>query len=292
MQVNPRRIASVTGAVRWAAAAALLCAPALALGQDEEDALDDILNDPSSSEESAREEREAVERGDLDDRPGVKSEDVQLPDEREQRRRIIKTLQKKNFLKIGRYEVAPHIGFVTNDPFINRYMVGSAFAYHVTEIFAIEAVGSFSPDFGQGDWKPITTQLVEENKVSPDISKIIYYGNVNFQFSPIYGKIAVSGAKIINFDVFGSFGTGLVNTNDDLLALQAEDDPDAQATEVQYHPTTNFGGGFRVIFSKSLAARLEGRSMVYIETIDSTTLEMKNNFMLLGSVSFFFPGME
>jgi outer membrane beta-barrel protein len=262
-------------------------------GEEDDEALDDILNDGSGTQ-TAKEERQDVEAEDTDDRPGVTSDSTALPEERT--RRVIKTLQRKTFLKIGRYEASPHVGFVTNDPFINRYMVGAAFAYHPTEIFAIEAIGSFSPDFGRGDWKAITEQLVDENKVSPDISKIQWYGNINFQFSPIYGKVAVSDRRIINFDVFGSFGTGVVSTRDDLEALQACGDegcdPDALATELQYHPTTNFGAGIRVIFSENLAARLEGRSLTYIETISSTTLEMKNNFMLLASASFFFPGME
>lgn len=224
--------------------------------------------------------------------PDDSSSSTSLPSEEERTRRIIKTLQRKTFLKIGRYEAAPHVGFVTNDPFINRYLLGASFAYHVTEVFAIEAMGSFSPDFGEGDYKAVTQQLIHENRVSPDISKINYYGNVNFQFSPIYGKVAVTGGRIVNFDIFGAFGTGIVHTTDDLEALQCPGDPLCEATKAQIHPTTNFGGGVRVIFNENLAFRLEGRSLVYIETIASTTLEMKNNFMMLASMSFFFPGLE
>lgn len=254
-----------------------------ALAQD-----DDLFG----GEGTVRDERQDVLSGDFDDRIGSDgSAELELPEER-QRRRIIKALPRKRFLKIGRWEAAPHIGFVTNDPFINRYMLGAGISHHLTEVFAIELLGSFSPDFGTGDWKPITHQLVEENQVSPDISKILFYGNLNFQFSPIYGKVAVMGRTIVNFDVFGSFGTGLVYTKDDLEALQATDDPDAVATQTQYHPTTNFGAGFRILLNPNIAVRLEGRSMVYIETVKSTTLEMKNNFLLLGSVAFFFPGME
>ena len=258
--------------------------------EDEDDALRDILGE--STDESAKDEQAEVRSGDMDDRIGVKSESILLPEDEVAKRRLIKILQRKNFLKIGRYELAPHVGFVTNDPFINRYLIGAGFAYHITEILAVEAVGTFSPDFGEGDWKPITDQLVNYNKVSPDISKIIYYGNINFQFSPIYGKIAILGSNIIIFDIFGVFGTGFVHTDDDLKALQKEDEPSALATEVQKHPTTNFGGGFRVILNKNFAARLEGRSMIYIETIDSTTLEMKQNFLLQLSASFFFPALD
>ncbi len=231
-------------------------------------------------------------RAQEDSSTGTSSSASEPEDEEERRRRIIKTLQRKNFMKIGRFEASPTVGFVTNDPFIKRYLLGASVSYHLTEVFAIEGVGIWSPDFGDQDRKIITDQLINENKVSPDISKIEGFGNFNFVFSPIYGKIAVSDRKIINFDVFGSFGTGVVKTNDDLEALNAEDDEAALATEHQTHVTTNFGGGFRVIFSKNFAARLEGRSMVYVETIGSETLEMKNNFMLFGSASFFFPGME
>jgi len=252
-----------------------------AFAQDDPDDGDNPLDTPT---ESSKDEHTDLATGSDTAKP-----DLGTPDEKGHR--TIKTLQHKTFLKLGRYEASPHIGFVTNDPFINRYLIGAAFAYHVTEIFAIEAVGTFSPDFGHGDWKGITHQLVEQNRVSPDISKILYFGNLNFQFSPIYGKVAV-GRKIINFDIFGTFGTGVVSTKDDLDALQCPQDQSCIDTESQIHPTTNFGGGFRVIFNRNLAARLEGRSMIYIETIDSTTLEMKNNFMLLGSVSIFFPNME
>ncbi len=259
-------------------------------GDEEEDVLQEILSEGKTA--SAEDERRAVREGDIDDRVGVTSEALLAPGEDSRDKKVIKILQQKSFMKIGRYELAPHAGFVTNDPFIQRYMVGASFGYHLTELFAIEARFTFSPDFGNADWKPITHQLVEENKVSPDISKIVYFGNINLQYTPMYGKIAVLGNKIINFDIFGTFGTGFVHTADDLEALQAEDEPGAQVTEVQNHPTTNIGGGFRVNFSKNFAARLEGRSMIYIETINSTTLEMKNNFMLMGSVSFFFPGMD
>lgn len=259
-----------------------------AFAQDESDALEEILSEDDNA--SVAEERAAVEAGRIDDRPGVSADAVALPGEA--KKRTIKTLQKKTFLKIGRGEFSPHLGFVTNDPFINRYLAGFSFAYHATEVFAIEFDGSYSPTFGEADYKPVTDQLLNENQVSPDISRLMLYANLNFQYSPIYGKVAVGGRTIVNFDIFGSFGTGIVNTEDDLEALDATDEPSAQATARQNHPTTNFGGGFRIIFSDAVAFRLEGRSLLYIETLDSATLEMKQPFMLLGSLSIFFPGTE
>jgi outer membrane beta-barrel protein len=259
---------------------------------DDDDFLDDILGEGTG--DSVRDEQDAIRSGDMDDRVGVNSGDV-LALEEDGGKTIIKVLERKDFLKLGRFEALPTVGFVTNDPFLNRYIVGAGLGYHITEIFAIEANFGYSPDLGDVDWKPLTHQLVEKNHVSPDISKLTLFGNGNFQFSPIYGKVAVNGRNIIRFDLFGSFGMGFTQTQDDLEALGVADDDDntrATDTEVEIHATTNFGGGARVILSDNVAVRIDARSLVYIETVNSTTLEMKNNFILSGAVSFFFPGMD
>ena len=151
----------------------------------------------------------------------------------------------------------------------------------------------FSPDLGDADYKSVTTQLIDENNVSPDISKLTLFGSATFLFSPIYGKVAVVGREIINLDIFGAFGMGVVRTGESLEALDTEEgDARASATLYQTHPTTNFGGGARIIFGENLAFRLDGRSMVYIETVNATQLEMKNNFLLQGSMSVFFPRIK
>jgi len=259
-------------------------------GEEEEsldDFLDDLLNE-DDTEQTVKEEQEEV----IEEEAPITEEtsDVVLPGEAAERR-IIKTLQRKNFLKLGRVEWTTGPAFVGNDPFLNRYIVGSGLAYHLTEIFAMELNLGFSPDLGEADWKPLTDQLVNNNHVSPDISKLTYFGNATFAFSPIYGKAAVLGRNIINFDIFGAFGMGATRTVDDLEALQKVGDPVAEATQYQVHPTTNFGGGLRIIFNESTAVRIEGRSLIYIETVDSTTLEMKNNFIVQTGLSLFFPRM-
>jgi outer membrane beta-barrel protein len=254
---------------------------------DDDDFLDDILNEDLSGEEESTiaEEREEIAQE-------AEDEARDAPPPAPTKKRIIKTLQKKTFLKIGRHEGAVGLGLVTNDPFINRYLINGSYTYHVTEIFGIELMGNFSPDLGEADWKAITKQIITENQVTPDISKLQYLGAMSFTFSPIYGKVAVMGRNIVNFDIYANFGTGFVNTRDDLEALQKPDAPIAINTETQFHPTLNFGGGIRMIFNPSFALRVDGRGMSFIEVLESTTLEMKNNMMVTVSAAFFFPGME
>lgn len=252
---------------------------AVAQDEDEED------------EDSVKAEREAVKSG--------KVESAKKAEEPKRKRKVIKTIQPKTFMKLHRYEIGPSLGFVANDPFLNRYIIGAVFDYHVTEIFAVEATAAYSPILGQGgcedpDWKPLSCQLLEKNSVSPDISRLTAHGSVGLQFAPIYGKVA-AGNNIIAFDIYGTVGLGITATEDDIVALQAEDEPPdgpAHRTASQVHPTTVMGGGARVAFSETVALRAEVKSMTYIETVKSTTLEMKNNLIVQTNVSFFFPGMK
>ncbi|MSQ03363.1 MAG: outer membrane beta-barrel domain-containing protein [Myxococcales bacterium] len=251
----------------------------LAVAQDDDD----------DDEDSVKAQKDAVRSGKATEkRPEPK-----------RRRKVIKTIQPKTFVKLHRYEIGPSVGFVANDPFLNRYILGAVFDYHATEIFAIELQGAYAPILGQGgcddpDWKPLSCQLLTKNSVSPDISRLTAHGNVGLQFAPIYGKVA-SGRDIIAFDIYGTVGLGITATEDDLIALQADDEvPDGPAHRTQYqvHPTTIMGGGARVAFSESVGVRFEVKSMTYIEVVKSTTLEMKNNLIVQANVSFFFPGMK
>jgi len=245
---------------------------------------DDEATDDDDPEDSVKAEKAAVKAG-----------EKQVTEEKV-KKKVIKTIQPKTFMKLHRYEVGPSIGFVANDPFLNRYIFGGVFDYHVTEIFAIEAQVGYAPILGDGgcddpDWKPLSCQLLEKNSVSPDISRLTAHGSLGLQFAPIYGKTAV-GDKIIAFDIYGTFGAGFTNTVDDLVALQAVGVEEAELTEDQIHPTTTIGGGARIAFSELMALRTEVKSMTYIEVVKSETLEMKNNLVVQANVSFFFPGMK
>lgn len=250
-----------------------------AMAQSEFD-LDDFGTDPATPEPTIAEEKSALLEEDPD---GVELENW----EKNAKKRVIKTLQRKNNLKISRTELGVGGGFVTNDPFINRYIVRLDATYHFTEITAFQVEGGFSPNLGEGDWKPITKQIITNNRVTPDISKLQFYGNATVQFSPIYGKVAVPGNKIINFDIYGLFGTGIAQSADDLTALQCVGEQPCEDTKNEVHPTLNFGGGVRVLVSKNLAFRVEGRGLSYIEVLEGVNLEMKNNIILQASVSYF-----
>ena len=276
----------------------LLCVSLLSFSSSAfaQDDLDDILGE--TSEPSAEEERTDID----EDTSALLLED-------ETTKQIIKTLQRKTFLKLKRWELSPHAAAVINDPFLKRRIIGTGVAYNLTEIFAIEAMLDYGLDLGESDLSTLTKQIKDDNNVAPDISRVLAFGDVSFVYSPIYGKAAVLGRQIVNFDVYGKFGMGIAQTKDDGTVsgiLDGSDNicPDISTlnsnseqalfcqTQIQWHPTSSFGGGFRVIFNDSFAVRLEGRSLTYIETVNSTMLEMKNLFLVQGSASFFLPSIK
>jgi len=65
--------------------------------EDSDDDFDDLFGDPD--DESVEDEQEAVRSGDIDDRVGVVSEDI-LKAKSLKKIRLIKTIQRKNFLKL------------------------------------------------------------------------------------------------------------------------------------------------------------------------------------------------
>ena len=81
-------------------------------------------------------------------------------------------------------------------------------------------------------------------------------------------------------------GFGVVQTIDDLSALQAENDPRAQSTQVQYHPLSVWSMYSSINFEKwGLIVHFD--QYAYLEGINATTSEMKKNQVL--SIRFFKP---
>ena len=257
--------------------------PVLSQDGDIDDELDDILGDDGDdAEDSVREEREKLEE------EAEKETKPEKIDVSTSKRRTIKTLQPKDFLKIRRFELVPYAGIVTNDPFIRRILFGANLGYHVTEVFGLEVQGSFSPNFKRGDWKPITQQIIEANQVSPEISRMMWHATLNLNFSPFYGKVATLGTNSIIFDIYGTFGAGVVGTEDDLEVIQKENDEKARVTQSQVHPALTFGAGLRVAFNRTFAIRFEVRDISYIGVLESTQLELNNNLALMLGASIFF----
>jgi hypothetical protein len=155
-------------------------------------------------------------------------------------------------------------------------MVAVGYGYRPQSNLSLNVDLHFSPDLGEADWKPLTNQLIQENHVSPDISKINYAGRFGLTVFPVeYSTVEVQTKM--------GFGTsiGVVKTSDDLQALDTESGDDrAVVTQNQMHPCLGFVVTGEV-WKGLTGGRLRVDQVMYIETVNATTLEMKNNSVVM-----------
>lgn len=169
--------------------------------------------------------------------------------------------------------VSAGAGAVTNDPFLRRRLLSVGYESRPEERVSFGADLQFSPELGDSDWKPITKQLIEENHVSPDISKINYAGRMALTVFPVQHREPSFMTKV-------GFGTsaGLVQTSESMGALDTgQSDERAASTLHQLHPC--FGAAFtaEVWRDDGFGIRMRRDLIMFIETVNSTQLEMKAN---------------
>ena len=162
-----------------------------------------------------------------------------------------------------------------------------AYTYALSDLLGLELHSALVPNRGQADWLGITEQLVTQNQVTPDISRMSAVGSSSLVFSPVHLVARVNDRTVMHAELFLRLGFGLVRTRDDLEALQKSDVPIAVNTERQTHPALARGVGARLQFGKRFALRVEGRRYNYVEVLESMTLEVKNPLILTFGTSFF-----
>ncbi len=163
--------------------------------------------------------------------------------------------------------------FTGNDPFVVRAgpRLGLEFAPRPQLRFGLS--GAYYPDFGEGNWTPLTSQMVNENHIAPDISLMTAQARGELRVVPFIHRIGILEAHT------GAYGgLGVVHTEDDLEALQQEDDPWALATASQNHPTATWGV-FSEVGGDTVRGRLRFERTTYVETVSSLTLEMKSTLL-------------
>ena len=219
------------------------------------------------------------------------------------------------FMKGQRFEIAPSFGYVPNNPFVVRYVGVVALAYHFDEVFSAEAQISYSPDLGEGDLKGLTSKLLASAYNSPGsevfqqpLDKVGLSALFGMGWAPFYGKINLVGEKVLNFDLYGFAGIGMLSKKNfiatydpDGAALDPPDavnlDPAAQANEVQVAPVIGIGQNY--FLTQMLALKLDVRSAFYIDEkpqynpeIPVTEMRLYNNFIASVGVSVFAPKMK
>jgi len=133
----------------------------------------------------------------------------------------VKAVQRKGFLKKGRFEAEPIFAATVNDAFYQKFGGGLRLAYNFGETFALALRGVTyrKPEWSNpSDWQPapIRTDNARAGKIAFGgqllASQVYDQLMLDGIWSPVYGKISVLGRSIVHFDAYLTGGFGLVWT--------------------------------------------------------------------------------
>lgn len=223
-------------------------------------------------------------------------------------------VENRFFLKQNRFEIAPIVGYVPNNPFAVRYVGGVMLGFHFSEVIAAQAQISYSPDLGENDLKGLVGVLLDrafnaggDAEFQQPLDKVELSAAFGVAWSPIYGKINLVGETVLNFDFYGFAGAAMISkrnfialydqagiANGDVVNLQ----PDAgQPNEVLVAPVLGVGQNY--FLNQMMSLKLDARAAFYVDDkpqydplIPPTEKQLYNNFIISGGLAFFFPRMK
>jgi outer membrane beta-barrel protein len=142
----------------------------------------------------------------------------------------VKSVQRKGFLKRGRWEIGASFPVTVNDAFYQKLGAGGRVAYHLHDSFALRLRGDL--------FSSVRTGRAREGKIafssqllSSQLDRQVLLDGI---WSPVYGKVAFLGRRIIHFDLFLLAGLGL-----------AWSDTSGAPRDLGPHLATDVGGGIR-----------------------------------------------
>jgi hypothetical protein len=191
------------------------------------------------------------------------------------------------FALAARPGVGGFLGYesVMNDPFLHRDGLRAGLLFVATPVVEVETSATWFPDrMGDGDsdpdWSRLAEELHDDLGLPPDLSLLTFEQTFVARILPFQTPIGVAGRT----GVGAHAGYALVHTHDDLASMQAEGEQSAIDTEKQWHAGPVWGlDGFATFGAFGVRAHLE--HMTYIETVNSTTLEHKGNWMFGAEVT-------
>ena len=169
------------------------------------------------------------------------------------------------------------LGGVMNNPFLRRYdarlQLGIAPSPHV----GVEVGVDWFPVLGD-DTTHLTKGIVETG-TTQGFTRELGAATFTGTFVPIWGRARIFGRPRPAGVVF-RIGGGLIQTQDDLAAPQAEDDPELQATQV--HPVIDTGLALRLFWTPSVAIEVGSRRLSYIENFGTAVSRSDQSLFQLG----------
>ncbi|MBA2319808.1 MAG: outer membrane beta-barrel domain-containing protein [Deltaproteobacteria bacterium] len=229
-------------------------------------------------------------------------------------KKVPKAIENRYFLKEGRFELAPHFGYVPNNPLAVRYVAGAFLTYHLNETISFGGDISYSPDLGEQDLKGLVGVLLDRafnasannTEFQQPLDKVTLSAQFGVNWAPIYGKINLLGETVVNFDFYLFAGAGFFSKTNyvavydpsgvatgDVVALQPATTPNEQ----KVGPVIGLGQNYFI--TQSLALKLDARSAFYVDNkpqydpaVPVTEQRLVNNFTASIGLGVYFPAMK
>lgn len=240
-------------------------------------------------------------------------------DERFGKREEKNVIQNKFFLKSNRFEIAPSLGVVPNNSFVRNYYGGALLAYHFSETLAAEGAFLYAPNSGLTGVKGLTKTLVQiaydsnpDTTFKQPLDRLQLGAIFAARWSPVYGKINLIGEGVLNFDLYGTAGIGLLlvtkdyaSVADDYKSGNSEDPVALESSPItEGYPAFNLGIGMDFFITQSIALKIDARTALYVadepdygnvnasgEPIDLNK-RLYNTFLTTAGVSIYVPRMK
>jgi outer membrane beta-barrel protein len=195
---------------------------------------------------------------------------------------LVKSIQRKVFLKAHRFELAPSIFVSVNDPYYSKWGIGLRGTYFLADTLGISAHAAW--------YQLVTTDNV--NIAKANFQSRIYYSVPQWsllgdmEWSPIYGKASIFNS-IFHFDFYLLAGLGVVWTETSATPVDS-----LQPNGPKRGPSFagELGIGMRFIVLDWLSFNVSLIDTSYVDTPAGTSLgAIQNLFTINAGVSFFFP---
>ncbi len=188
----------------------------------------------------------------------------------------VKSVQRKLYLKRGRFELAPAFSVNVNDAYYTKIGGQLRAAFYPADTLALAV------RFGLIQTLPTDDVRTAKRNLSSRIfsSVPIWDAMADLEWSPLYGKVAIFNS-ILHFDGYVVGGGGVVFTE----TTTANDD-----TRNKVKPGFDLGIGLRFVTTDWLAVNVSLVNTSYVDTPTGTNKAALQNMMMINlGVSIFFP---
>ncbi len=170
------------------------------------------------------------------------------------------------FLKQRRIELSPSIGVTMNDNIIRHYQFNGQLNYYLSARLAIGVEGGIFAD----DPLPALQLTGWQARRLPTVNKYNWGAALNLHYVPIYGKFALFGKKILQWETFVTVGIGV--TQSEVIPRNAANDP---FTNILITP--NVGASFRFFITKWLTVQVGVRDYLFLDKFEDRNRGMEKD---------------